>query len=62
MSLMVWGAFLNAPGCAEEGTIGLGNPLHRFLLSTTTDQYSGTLVNSGCRSALCTIFGVPVDH
>jgi hypothetical protein len=36
-SLMVWGGFPNPPRCAKEGTSGLGNPLHRFLLSTTTD-------------------------
>ena len=33
----VWGGFPNPPGCTKEGTSGLGNPLHRFLLSTTTD-------------------------
>jgi hypothetical protein len=34
---MVCGGFINPPGCAKEGTSGLGNPLHRFLLSATTD-------------------------
>jgi hypothetical protein len=36
-SLMVWGGFLNPPGSVKEGTSGLGNPLHGFLLSTTTE-------------------------
>jgi hypothetical protein len=27
---------VNPPGCAKEGTSGLGNSLHRFLISTTT--------------------------
>ncbi len=36
-SLMVWGGFPNPPACAKEGTSGLGNPLHGFLLSATVD-------------------------
>jgi hypothetical protein len=36
-SLMVWGGFPNPPGCVKEGTSGLGNPLHGFLLSATAD-------------------------
>ncbi len=32
---MGWGGFPNPPGGVKEGTSGLGNPLHRFLLSTT---------------------------
>ena len=37
-SLMMWGGFPNPPGFVKEGTSGLGNPLHGFLLSTTRPQ------------------------
>ncbi len=36
-SLMVWGGFPNPPGSVEEGTSGIGNPLHGFLLSKITE-------------------------